>query len=95
MKLLPTESLLTGTWLMHDGRIIADDVCKRIDWLVRMHLHELGRDASGWDTLYRDPVDERLWELVFPRSDAHGGGPPELRYLPAEQAREKYGDIAL
>ncbi len=95
MKLAPNESLLTGSWELRDGKFVADEVCSRIDELVRQHLRELGRDTSGWDVLYRDPLDERLWELTYPRSDLHGGGPPQLRHLSKEEANAKYGRVAL
>jgi hypothetical protein len=87
----PSETVLTGQWIIQGGRPVADDVCKRIIALTKSHLQEIGRDASGWNTLYRDPTDGRYWELRYPQSELHGGGPPELRYLTAEQARQKYG----
>ena len=52
---------------------------------------KLGGDASGWDVLFRDPTDGRLWELIYPQSEPHGGGPPQLRCLTADEARQKYG----
>jgi hypothetical protein len=87
----PSETVLTGQWIIQGGRPVADDVCKRIIALTKSHLQEIGRDASGWNTLYRDPTDGRYWELRYPQSELHGGGPPELRYLTAEQARQTYG----
>jgi len=93
MKLLPTEICLTGKWVLNDGRVVADEVCARIEDLTRSRLRELGRDASGWDALFVDPEDGRLWELVYPESGQHGGGAPELRHLSAAQAKEKYGGI--
>jgi hypothetical protein len=68
------------------------DPSGRIHELVRSHLSKLGCDASGWETLYVDPVDGRLWELTYPQSGLHGGGPPELRCLTRDEARRKYGD---
>lgn len=93
MKLLPTETCLTGKWLLKDGRVVADDVCARIEDLTRSHLRALGHDASGWDAVFVDPYDGRLWELVYPDSGLHGGGAPELRVLAAAQAKEKYAGI--
>jgi hypothetical protein len=43
--------------------------------------------------LYRDPVTGRLWELTWPQSDLHGGGPPRLRLVQADEVRPKYGPI--
>jgi hypothetical protein len=69
----------------------ADATCRRIEQLIAQHLIELGCDSSGWDVLYRDPQDARLWELTYPQGHLHGGGPPRLTWLAATQAREKYG----
>jgi hypothetical protein len=88
MKIQPTETQLTGKWLSRDGRGVADETCVRIKGLVRSHLRQLGRDASGWDVLYRDPDDGRLWELSYPQSELHGGGPPQLRCLMLDEARK-------
>lgn len=93
MKLLPKETRLMGKWLSRDGCVVADDVCARIEELTRLHLRELGRDASGWDALFVDPDDGRFWELIYPESGLHGGGAPELRNLSAAQAKVKYGGI--
>jgi hypothetical protein len=93
MKIEPTETQITGKWLSRDGRTIGDEACERIHELVRSHLRQLGWDVSGWDALYRDPDDGRLWELIYPQSGMHGGGPPQLRYLTLDEARGKYGDI--
>jgi immunity protein 27 of polymorphic toxin system len=38
-------------------------------------------DQSGWITLYRDKETGRFWELDYPNSEMHGGGPPRLREL--------------
>ena len=93
MNLDPTETILTGRWIPNNlGSSVADDTCRRIDALVHTHLKELGRDDSGWDALYCDPDDERLWELVYPQSEIQGGGPPQLRCLSFVEARAKYGD---
>lgn len=93
MKLLPTETRLTGRWLLKDGSVVGDEVAARIEELIRTHLRELGRDASGWDVLFVDLDDGRLWELIYPESGLHGGGAPELRHLAVAQAKKKYGGI--
>jgi hypothetical protein len=89
MELQPDEIVLTGNWLVEGGRVVADDVCRRIEWLVESQLERLGTD-SGWDTLYRDPRDGRLWEHIYPQSYMHGGGPPQLKVISAESAAAKY-----
>ena len=91
MDIKPSETVLTGQWILQGGRPVADDVCKRILALTSSHLVEVGRDASGWNALYRDPNDGRYWELIYPQSELQGGGPPQLRCLTADEARQKYG----
>lgn len=91
IEINPSETLLTGKWLLQGGHPVADDVCKRILALTKTHLTQIGRDASGWDTLYRDPNDRRYWELVYPQSELQGGGPPQLKCLTEDEAKQKYG----
>lgn len=95
MKIQSTETQLTGKWLSRDGRAVADETCERINELVRSHLKRLGHDASGWEVLYRDPDDGRLWELTYPQSELQGGGPPQLRCLTPDEAKKKYGGVAV
>ena len=51
----------------------------------------LGRDTSGWCTLYRNPGTMILFELVYPQGEMHGGGPRELRPISGDEAASKYG----
>jgi len=94
MKTLqPWETNLTGEWKLVDGEMMGNEACERIEYLVSNVLEEVGRDATDWDILYRDPHDHRYWELIYPQSHMHGGGPPQLRCLTFTEARIKYGDI--
>lgn len=95
MKLKPNETDLFGKWEVVDGNTVADATAQRIEALVERHLDKVAADASGWETLYRDPDDGRYWELTYPESSWHGGGPPRLTYLSPEQARAKYGNNVL
>lgn len=91
MKIAPFETVLTGRWIPGNrGQVVADETCKRIEGLIANYLEILGTDSSGWDTLYRDPSDGRLWELIYPQSELSGGGPPELRHIEVAGARLKY-----
>lgn len=87
----PSETVLSGQWILQRGRPVADDVCKRILVLTSSQLVEVGGDASGWNALYRDPNDGRYWELVYPQGELQGGGPPQLQCLTVDEARQKYG----
>jgi hypothetical protein len=93
LTLAADETELVGQWLSKGPRIIRDAICERIERLIAEYLVSLGTDESGWDALYRDPVTGRLWELTWPRSDQHGGGPPRLRLVHADEVRPKYGPI--
>lgn len=85
------ETNLIGEWKVVDGKIAGNEACERIEYLVSSVLKEVGRDATGWDILYRDPHDNRYWELIYPQSHMHGGGPPQLRCLTLVEAKTKYG----
>ena len=93
MKLLPTETILAGSWLARDGKVHCDVTCERIDWLITHHLQMVAHSpqSGAWETLYKDPDDRRFWERTYPQGEMHGGGPPTLRYLTTEVAVEKYG----
>ena len=94
MKLTPHDTDLVGQWLLKKGAVEADATCRKIEWLIAHQLVQLGADSSGWDELYRDPDDGRLWELTWPQSEMQGGGPPRLTCLTIEAAQRKYGAIA-
>ncbi len=82
--LQPQETELRGSFLREGCRIRGDTVCARIEWLRTERLERVAVSETGWDTLYRDPRDGRLWEL---RTD---GGPPTLRLFDPSSARGKY-----
>jgi hypothetical protein len=94
MKILQLgERDLMGAWVPGGGRELeADETAKRIEWLTSMVL-EKGADcprSGGWESLFRDPTDGRLWELTYPQGEMHGGGPPRLTNISETDARKKY-----
>ena len=93
MMIAPHETVMTGTWVVSHGHVTGDETCERIVTLSRNYLVKVGHDPSGWDVLYRDPTDRRLWELIYPQSQMQGGGPPELRCLSLADASRKYGKV--
>ena len=84
------ETVLIGRWLNTPAGTVEDEVAKRIRCLVADSLVKVSADRSGWRTLYRDPSDQRLWELTYLHSEMHGGGPPMLEHINPEQALRQY-----
>jgi hypothetical protein len=89
-RIRPDETELVGGWENIDGALVADAAAIRIKELVHTYLTRIAASESGWEILYRDPTDLRLWELRYPQSEVHGGGPPTLRVLSLEEAKCKY-----
>jgi hypothetical protein len=97
-RLEPHETLLTGAcllkrrWWLARPRVVNDEVSERIHWLTLEVLEQLafGPESGGWDTLFRDPGDGRLWERTYPHSEVHGGGPPQLSVVDPAFAERKY-----
>jgi len=89
-EILPEEIIIEGQWQSNGNEIIADDVCKRIEWLISEVLEEIGVDATGWKTLYQDPKDDRKWVLYYTQSETYGGGPPTLKVISDEEIQDRY-----
>lgn len=90
MRIGPDEIEIAGTWLMVSGRLAEDDVCRRIDSLIKSELQHVATTKDGWEKLYRDPHDGRFWELTYPHGAMQGGGPPALIFTSPAKASEKY-----
>lgn len=92
-KLRSDETEIVCHWTFKDGKMVGDAACDRIDALVDYYLEKVGSDESGWDTLFRDPADGRLWERIYPMSHMHGGGPPALVHITDSDAKKKYANL--
>lgn len=66
---------ITGRWIVQAGKVVADENCKRIEKLTSAYLVTLAKDVSGWNVLFQDPSDKSFWELGYPESQMHDGGP--------------------
>jgi hypothetical protein len=86
----PLETELVGTWHVEAKEARADLEEQRIAWLLDNSLKKVAQDQSGWQSLYRDPRDERFWELTLPHSEMHGGGPRRLAFVAESDARSRY-----
>jgi hypothetical protein len=89
-ELAAGEEQLTGHWIDTPAGPQGDDVEQRIFWLVTERLEALGSADGGWDWLFRDPRDGRLWELTHPQGSLHGRGPRQLTLITRRVAAEKY-----
>ncbi len=85
-----SETEIIGAWQMKEGRMVEDDVCRRIRALVKSELQQVVVTAEGWEKLYLDVKDGRYWEWFYPQSEMQSGGPPALRVVSPEAAKQKY-----
>jgi hypothetical protein len=92
--LRPNETSVVGQWLLAEGHVAEDQSCRRIQELVADHLVQVACSLDGWSSLYRDPLDGRLWEHTHPEAELHGGGPPALTLVTQEKALIVYGFAA-
>ena len=91
MKLLNEhESEIEGKLFSNGSEVEFDEKCKRIEWLTSSVLNKVSVNSDGWETLFRDPKDKRLWVLYYPQSELHGGGPPSLCLVSKEEAELKF-----
>ena len=87
---LDGKTELVGSWIMSNGRMTDDETSRVIEDLIKNLLRRLAVTSDGWETLYIDPRDQRLWELTFPKGEMQGGGPKALRLLTPAAAKQKY-----
>jgi hypothetical protein len=90
-----TERQLSGAWIETEDGVTPNAVDRRIFWLVTQRLVQRAMAQGGWEQLFVDPRDGRLWELTFPQGSLHGGGPRRLTLITRDAAIEKYGDAAV
>jgi len=72
---------LQETWLQHGSRVDAGGDSAEIERLLQHELERLSDADAGWRTLFRRRADGKLWELSYPQSEIHGGGPRILAEL--------------
>lgn len=89
-KLQAHEVKLQAT-LKHNGFEKQNDtIGERIQFLISNYLIEIATDSSGWFKLFRDPADNRYWELSYPESELQRGGAALLVYISEHDAKAKY-----
>jgi hypothetical protein len=89
----PDETLIEGNFVVALPILKPDAAEQRIETLLSRWLVHLADDpvSGAWQRLYKDPSDGRLWELTYPRSQMHGGGPRRLRVITPDEAASVYG----
>ena len=56
------------------------------DSLVRLKV-----DDINWTILWKDPKTGEHWKQFYPRSEMHGGGPPEFVVITESEAINEFG----
>ena len=95
MGIEASTNVLVGRWLNSGDTVRGDDTCRRINSLIESgELKKVAQSSDGWSVLYLDSSDGRLWELTYPESGTHSGGPPKLSVIPREAALARYGGLS-
>ncbi|MCK4563218.1 MAG: hypothetical protein KAU94_00930 [Verrucomicrobia bacterium] len=91
-RITSLETDICGAWIESGNQVHGDETCERVKWLSEEVLVQLAfsREFGAWETLFKDPDDNRLWERHYPQGELQGGGPPALRIISEKEAREKY-----
>ena len=80
------KTVLEGKWLVDGKQLVGDETCRKIDLFLTTLSRIASRDG-GWTSLNRDPKDGSFWELTYPQSGMHGGGPPRLESYSSDAPR--------
>ena len=73
------SSELRETWEYVGGKMVAAGDTDVINDLLATKLEKLR--AKNWRVLYRHRETGQFWELTYPQTEMHGGGPRLLRRL--------------
>ncbi|WP_200974468.1 Imm27 family immunity protein [Echinicola sp. 20G] len=71
------EKEIIGKWVFKDGKTVADANCHLIESMIKNDLKEFENSEDGWTRRYKH-ANGSIWELTYPESHLHGGGPPKL-----------------
>ena len=91
MGIAPNETEIIGSWVEVNHQMTEDDASRRITSLIETELQHIATTKDGWEKLYRDTDDGRYWELTYPYSEMHGGGPRALLLATPKKVQDKYG----
>ncbi len=74
----------------HDSSVVRDNAGLEIERRLHEELRYVGSSDDGWSQLFVDRFDYTYWEMTFPQSDMHGGGPKLLSQVTKDFAHAKY-----
>ena len=78
---MPSPTELNDIWSFANGRMVERGDGATITRLLEHELESVRTEDGGWTTIYRHRDTGELWELSYPQSEMHGGGPRRLRLL--------------
>lgn len=81
-----TERLIED-FVLKGSKIVAAGDAARIDAMLRDELVKVADAEGGWTVLYQHKTTGTFWEVSYPNSGMHGGGPRQLVELSEESAR--------
>jgi hypothetical protein len=88
------KTVIEGKWIFDGKQVVGDAECNQIEALLPT-LTLVGSRDGGWTRLYRGAVAGVYWQLTYPQSDMHGGGPPRLESYSVDEVRLNYPDLEL
>jgi hypothetical protein len=72
---------LRDLWYSEDGKMLAGADALAINEMLATKLEEVRTDVTNWIVIFRHRDTNQLWELSYPQSELHGGGPRRLRLI--------------
>ena len=81
------EDQIVGSWILIDGAMQLDDASKKIYRLIREELTSVA--VANWRGLFVDR-SRVYWEVTYPESELHRGGPKCLTKVSEMSARSIY-----
>ncbi len=79
------NEVMIAKWEFVGGKLTIDATGEEIERMVEHDLRRVADKDDGWTILYRNSKDGTHWELSFPHSGMHGGGPKQLREVGADE----------
>ena len=76
----PSEDL-RDVWCFENGKMTVRGDAAAIDGMLAKKLDKIKVDPINWIVIFRHRDTNQLWELSYPQSELHGGGPRRLRLL--------------